>query len=339
VLLHEYATRAFAEPGGRSPFSSTFGWGNPLLIDAIARRYRVNPDAILATTGCTTAIAHVFSAYLEPGAHVVIESPYFDLLARLARNRNAEITLLQREPRTFAVDPQRLVSVLRSDTKLVVLTNAHNPTGAHLGDAALLDIARAVWPYDIPVLVDEVYGDFVPDHERSGPAATLDPCFISVNSLTKVYGLHALKCGWIVAGEQNMARIRPVYSDLESGSSKITHGIAALVLDDLAPFEEHWRAVLLRNRPLVLAATERLRGEGLLEGTLPEHGCMYFPRLTRVADTRHFAAWLWDRYRVGIAPGEFFGAPGHVRIGFGQMHDSLRTGLERFAEGLRSYSQ
>ncbi|MGH8186531.1 MAG: pyridoxal phosphate-dependent aminotransferase, partial [Steroidobacteraceae bacterium] len=134
-----------------------------------------------------------------------------------------------------------------------------------------------------------------------------------------------------------LERIRPVYSDLESGSSKITHGIAALVLDDLAPFEDHWRAVLRRNRPLVLETTQQLRAEGLLEGELPAHGCMCFPRLTRVADTRHFAAWLWDRSRVGIAPGEFFGAPGHVRIGFGQTHDSLRAGLERFAEGLRSY--
>lgn len=337
TLLHEYAKKAFAKPSGNSPFGSTFGWGSPQVIDAIARRYHVSPDAVLATTGCTTAISHVFSAYVEPGAHVVVEAPYFDLLARLARNRSAQITFLEREPGTFGVDPRRLASVLRPDTRLVLLTNAHNPSGVHLADAALLDIAKVVRPRDIPVLVDEVYGDFVPAGERSGPAAALDPCFISVNSLTKVYGLHALRCGWIIAGEHNLQRIRPVYSDLESGSSKITHGIAALVLNDLGPFEDHWRAVLKRNRPLVLATTQQLRAEGLMEGELPAHGCMYFPRLTQIGDTRQFAAWLWDRCRVGIAPGEFFGAPGHVRIGFGQAHESLKAGLERFAEGLRSY--
>lgn len=337
ALLHEYAMRAFGKPSARSPFSSTFGWGNPFLIDAIAHRYGVSAEGILATTGCTTAISHVLSAYVEPGTHVVIEAPYFDLLLRLARNRRAEISLLEREPGTFEVDPQRLASVLRPDTRLVLLANANNPTGHSLTDAALLEIAQVVRPHDVSVLIDEVYGDFVPTTERSGPAARLDPCFISVNSLTKVYGLHALKCGWIMASERALERIRPVYSDLETGSSKITHGIAALVLNDLDPFEKHWRAVLERNRPLVLETTEQLLAEGLLEGAVPAHGCMYFPRLTRVDDTRRFAAWLWEHSRVGIAPGEFFGAPRHVRIGFGQAHDSFKAGLERFAEGLRSY--
>lgn len=336
-LLQLHGREAFEGAADRSPFRSTFGWGNPVLIDAIARRYRVDPAGILPTTGCTAAISHVFSAYLEPGAHVVIEAPYFDLLARLARNRGANISLVRRERGTFELDPQRLESLLQSGTRLVVLTNAHNPSGAHLDDAALLAVAEVVRKHDIPVLVDEVYGDFVPRQLRSGPAASLDPCFISVNSLTKVYGLYALRCGWIITDEQNLQLIRPVYSELEYGSSKITHGIAALVLDDLAPFEEHWRAVLARNRALMVDAAGALQAAGLLEGNLPEHGCMYFPRLTRVRDTRRFTAWLWDRSRVGVAPGEFFGAPGHIRVGFGQTYESLKAGLELFAEGLRAY--
>lgn len=336
-LLYRHGQDAFEQPAARSPFRSTFGWGNPVLIEAIARRYRVDPSWILTTTGCTTAISHVFSAYLEPGAHVVIEAPYFELLARLARYRNASITLLEREPGSFEIDPHRLESTLQPDTRLVVLTNAHNPSGMHLDDSALLAIANVVGKRGIPVLVDEVYGDFMSPPRRSGPAASLDACFISVNSLTKVYGLHALKCGWILTAEQNLRRIRPVYSELEAGSSKITHGIAALVLDDLTPFEEHWRAVLARNRPLMVDAVGKLRAQGLLEGKVPEHGCMFFPRLTHVRDTRQFAAWLWERSRVVVAPGEFFGAAGHVRLGFGQTHDSLKAGLELFAEGLQAY--
>src|SRR5690606_3870140 len=113
-------------------------------------------------------------------------------------------------------------------TRLIVLTNAHNPSGAHLGDEALRAIAAVAHRAGVPVLVDEGYGDFVPAPERSGPAARLDPCFISINGLTKVYGLHALRCGWIIASDTILRRLRPVYADLESGSSKLTHGIASL---------------------------------------------------------------------------------------------------------------
>ena len=62
-------------------------------------------------------------------------------------------------------------------------------------------------------------------------------------------------------------------------------------------------------------------------------------RLTRVRDTRRLASWMWDQAQLGIAPGEFFGAAGHIRIGYGRNGDDLASGLERFAAALRSYTE
>jgi hypothetical protein len=335
-LLYESSRRAIDGDGG-DRILSTFGWGSPLLLDAIARRYGVSSDRILTTTGCTSALRHLFSTFLGPGQRVLIERPYFDLLPRLAEYRGATVDYLERPPPGYGIDPARLAAGLRPDTRLVVLTNLHNPSGAFLEDGALAAVARVVNARGVPVVVDEVYGDFVPGPRRTGPAATLDPCFISVNSLTKVYGLHALKCGWIIAAEPLLERIRPVYAELESGSSKITHGIASLVLDEIGPYEAYWRDLLARNRPLVLEVAGKLRAAGLIEGEVPEFGCMYFPRLTRIRDTRRFAAWAWDRSLLGIAPGEFFGAPGHIRIGFGQPTEQLAAGLEQLVTCLRDY--
>lgn len=335
-LLKAHTQRAFAENYDYR-FRSTFGWGSPLLIGAIARHYRVAEKSILATSGCTSAIAHVYSTFLEPGAHVVIETPHFELLPRLAAARRAEITFLRREPPSCGIDPQRLLAAIRPNTRLIVLTNAHNPSGAYLDDAALRDIAAVANRHGIPVLVDEVYGDFVPAPLRSGPAATIDPCFISVNSLTKVYGLQALRCGWIIASDDLLNRIRPVYSALESGSSKIAHGIASLVLEESAAYDAHWRELLARNLPIVRSMAAELSAEGLIEGVVPDHGCMFFPRVTGVRDTRRLASWMWDRARLVVAPGEFFGEPGRIRLGYGQRGELFAAGLARFAKELRSY--
>jgi aspartate/methionine/tyrosine aminotransferase len=338
TLIREHAKRAFAEEYTQR-FPSTFGWGSPLLIDSIARRYRLAESSILTTAGCTSALSHVYSTFLGPGAHVIIETPHFELLPRLAAHRSARISFLKREPGTYAIDPDRLAQLITTQTRLIVLTNAHNPSGTYLDDDALKAIAGIANRFDVPVLVDEVYGDFVPAPRRSGPAALLDPCFISISSLTKVYGLQALRCGWIVAAEHWLRRIRPVYSQLESSSSKLTHGIASLVLDELDAYEAHWRAVLERTLPIVRDACAPLIAERLMTGAVPDFGCMYFPRLTRVRDTRRLASWMWDQAQIGIAPGEFFGASGHIRIGYGRDGDDLASGLERFARGLRSYSE
>lgn len=335
-LLKAHARRAFEQDYDHR-FRSTFGWGSPLLLAAIARRYGVKEKSILATSGCTSAIAHVYSTFLEPGSHAVIEVPHFELLPRLAAARGADITLLRREAPSYGIDPQRLQASIRPNTRLIVLTNAHNPSGAYLDDAALRAIAEVANRHGIPVLVDEVYGDFVQAPLRRGPAATIDPCFISVNSLTKVYGLQALRCGWIVASEDMLERIRPVYSSLESGSSKIAHGIASLVLEEPAAYEAHWRELLARNSPIVRRVAAELSADGLIEGDVPDHGCMFFPRITRVRDTRRLASWLWDRARLVVAPGEFFGEPGRVRIGYGQRGERFADGLAQFATELRAY--
>lgn len=337
-LLYAQARRAF-DAGEPSPFRSTFGWGSPLLIAAIAKRYGVGERSILTTTGCTSAIWQVYMAFLQPGAHVIIERPYFELLPRFAKSRGASISFLPRVAPDYGIDVEQLAALIQPNTELIVLTNAHNPSGAALDDATLRDIARVANEHDVTVLIDEVYGDFIPERVRSGPAARIDPCFISVNSLTKVYGLHSLKCGWLIAAESKLARLRPVYAEFESGSSKITHGLAALIIDAPGDYEAHWRSVLERNRPLLARTVAQLQAEGLIVGRLPEHGCMYFPRLTHVRDTRRFASWMWERSRLGLAPGDFFGAPGHIRLGYGQPHQELAEGLALLVAGLREYRE
>jgi aspartate/methionine/tyrosine aminotransferase len=335
-LIQLHARRAFNGDYAQQ-FPSTFGYGSPQLITAIARCYAVDERSILTTSGCTSAINHVYAAYLEPGTHVVIETPHFDLLSRLALHRGANVTYFEREPGSFAIDPERLARSLTSQTRLIVLTNAHNPSGAHLGDAELRAIANVANRARIPVLVDEVYGDFVPPPERSGPAANLDPCFISINSLTKVYGLHALKCGWIIASDTVLRRLRPVYADLESGSSKLTHGIATLVLNELPIYQRFWQALLARNLEVVRPISEALVREGLLEGLPPVHGNMYFPRLPQVENARKLAAWMWDRTQIALAPGDFFGAPRYLRLGYGQRFEEVSKGFQTFADALRIY--
>lgn len=338
ALLHAQIKRSFATGMG-TRYRSTFAHGNPFVVDALAARYGVARESITCTTGCSSGISLILDAYLEPGSHALIERPYFEFIPALAVSRGAQVGYIERNGPDYGIDPDQLEALIRPNTRLIVLTNLHNPSGALLDDTRLRALAAIAERAGISIVVDEVYGDFVTEGPRSGPAAKLSPAFISVNSLTKVYGLFALKCGWIIAPESALSRINAVYDRFEFGLSKLTHALAASVLEDMQPYELHWRSLLEEARPVMQDKIVEMEGEGLLSGALPEHGCMYFPRLCMADDDIAIADWLWKRHSLAVAPGSFFGAPGHLRIGFGRKADHVADGMRRLQKGLREYRE
>ena len=315
-------------------YESVFASGNRFVAAAVARRYGVQPANVLCTTGATSAMGLAIRAFVQPGDHIIVETPCFDLLPGLAEAAGASISYLSRRAPDFAIDTAELESLIQPETRLVLLTDLHNPSGAALGQGTLLALAALAGKSGVRIVIDEVYGDF------AGPrpaAATYSPEIISVGSLTKVQGLFALKCGWAIAAPDKIARILAASEQGDMGVSKLSHAVAARVLEDMAPFDDHWRGLLARSRPVLERHARSMIAEGLLAGDLPPQGCMYFPRVVGVADTYALAEWLWREHRVAVAPGEFFGLPGHVRIGFGGDADQLDRALGRFADALRRY--
>ena len=324
-LLASVARRAF-EGGVTDRFESVFAGGNPFVVQAVAARYGVARESVICTTGATSAMAMAIRAYVAPGDHVIVESPCFDLLPWLAKEAGATISYLPRRAPSFDVDLAELERLISPDTKLVLLTHLHNPSGAMLGEAALVALGELATRTGVPILIDEVYGDF------AGPgsaAAALSPDIISVGSLAKAQGLFALKCGWAIASPARVQQMLAANSHGDLDLSKLSHAVAALVLEDMAPFDEHWRATLEATRPVAERHIEAMVTDGLLEGGIPLVGCMCFPGVVGVSDTRALAAWLWREHRIVVAPGEFFGLAGHIRIGFGGAVDQLDRGLAR----------
>ena len=329
-LLADVVRRAF-DGGVTDRYESVWVSGNRFVAAAVARRCGVEPEQVIAATGATTAMWQAFRALAGPGDHVIVEQPYFDLQLALAQETGASVSLLPRKAPGFEVDVAALEALLRPNTRVLALTQQHNPSGAVIDDATLRSLGALARRRGFHILVDEVYADFI---APGWSAARLGPEFIAVGSLTKAQGLFALKCGWIVAAPEVIARIRAANPHGDFGVSKLTHAMAALVLEDLTPFDVHRDAVLAAARPIVERHVEAMRAGGLIDGELPALGCMYFPRVVGVGDTQALSDWLWAEHRVLVAPGELFGQAGHIRLGFGGGVDGLSQGLERLHAAL-----
>lgn len=331
-LLAEVVRDAFEKPV-TDRFVSVFGRGNPHLLAALAERYGVDEQCILPTTGVCNGVAQVLIGLVAPGDHVLVETPGFDVLSDLARLSGAEVESLHRRGPDFGFDMDEVRARLRPNTKLVIVTNLHNPSGFHLDEAALKALAAAAATVGAHVLVDEVYADFAQD-KGDLPAARLAPNLISVNSLTKVFGLFSLRCGWIVTTRATARKIANASAGREFGVSKLTHAVGALVLEKPAPFEAHWRTVLDASRPVVERHMAAMRADELIDGELPPYGCIAFPKIIGHDDTRKLAEVLWRDHDIVTAPGEFFGRAGHMRLGFGVPAAAIDRGLARLHEAL-----
>ena len=317
-------------------YESVFSHGNRFVASAIAARYGIEDDQILCTTGATNAVAMVLRTHLRDGGHVIVESPCFDLLPYMAREAGADISYLPRRGDDYLLDPAELREMLRPNTSVVLISNLHNPSGMVLDGKQLQALASEAESVGATLLVDEVYVDFARE-VYGGCAARLAPNIISLNSLSKVHGLFALRCGWVVAGKQTIDSISEANAQDEFGVSKLTHAVASYLLEDEQQLDLHWRTVLSEDRPILESCADAMVAAGLLNGAVPEHGCMYFPEVCGVADTWALASWLWHNHRLLVAPGEFFGMPGRIRLGCGGSAENLTEGLSRLGAALEQY--
>jgi len=330
---------AAVEPSFSRFYVSAFGDGNPLVRDMLAERYAVERDQVLCTTGATGGLSLIYRTFVAPGDHVLIETPGFDLFRHLAEASGAVVDTFQRSGDRFAIDVAEIEAMLRPETRLIVLSDLHNPSGMALCEETMRALAALAERRGVLLVVDEVYRDYTPAPRRPPAAATLSPAVISLSSLTKIYGLGVLRCGWIVGAMDVVERLRQLNGRIEFGISTLSHAIAAHVLADSSPFDRHSRGYVAQCRPRFQAWFDTMVAEGLMAGVLPEEGCICFPSLPGIADTRAFSEWLIVRSGVIVAPGEYFGAPGHVRIGFCQEDDKLDAGLRGLEEGLRAYAR
>ncbi|MGZ5504253.1 MAG: aminotransferase class I/II-fold pyridoxal phosphate-dependent enzyme, partial [Chthoniobacterales bacterium] len=271
------------------------------------------------------------AAVLEPGDEVLLEQPTYGLLLDVANYLGASIKRFQRKPETnFDIDLQEIADACSSKTKLIVLTNLHNPSGALIPQETLRAIGAIAQRGGAQVLLDEVYAEMVWDRTRTERG----PEFIITNSLTKAYGLSGLRCGWIVASPELARRMWRLNDLFGVNAAFPADQLSVSAFDHLEKFRERARLLLEANRPLIDAFLDSRRD---LQCFRPSAGTVFFPRLLK-GDTEALVRLLRGKFETSVVPGRFFEMPQHFRIGIGGETAELQAGLERLGNALDELS-
>jgi hypothetical protein len=209
----------------------------------------------------------------------------------------------------------------------VILSNLHNPTGALLNRADLESLAELADRRDLHVLVDEVYLEWIyaagKDPEIRS-AINVSPRFVTTRSLTKVFGLAALRAGWILAEAELATRMRRLNGLFASSMSHPAERLAARTFEHAKTLLERQRKRVARNRTVVAKFVE---SHSALSWVPPDAGTVGFVRLEG-GSVEELVGRLLARDSL-VTPGRFFGAADHFRIGFGMEADHLDEGLKR----------
>ena len=308
-------------------------YGYEPLQRALAAKLDVPLECVVAATGTSMGNHLVMGALLEPGDEILIEQPAYEPLLAVARYLGAEVkSFTRRFEKGFRIEPEEVERALTERTRLVVLTNLHNPSSAYTDEETLTHIGDAARRVGAKVLVDEVYLDAL--FERAPRSAFhLGQEFIVTSSLTKVYGLSGLRCGWVLADPalaERLWHLNDLFGVIPAHPSERLSVVALAHLEKIAA---HARSLLDTNRTLLQAF---LRSRDDLEYIEPNYGTVAFPRL-RSGDADELCRLLAEKYETSVVPGRFFQMPAHIRIGIGGDIEILREGLQRLGSALDEF--
>ena len=336
------AAELVAMAGGKAPLDAPLGYpqsnGTGPLRAAIAALYPgAKDDQVLVTSGSAEANYVNCWRLIAPGDRVVIVQPTYMQTWGLATNFGAKVqALMLKEPLGWQPDPADIDAAITPGTRLVVVTNPHNPTGHILSDAnrkLIVERAAAVGAW---LLADEVYIGAERDGVTTQSFWGSYDKLIVVSGLSKAYGLPGLRIGWLVAPAAFTEEAWARNDYLTIGPPGTSDHLAALALEPKVR-----EKILARTRGILKANYPVL--EGWLKGfgdefrwVAPRAGAICYVGYKGQISATDLVEKIRAKHNVLLCPGDHFGTPRHIRFGFGNEQPELRAALEETAKGVRA---
>jgi aspartate/methionine/tyrosine aminotransferase len=315
-----------------------YGWieGSEAFKRAVANLYKreIPLDCILQTNGGTGANYNALQVLVNPGDHVIVESPAYEPLETLASHLGAEVELWKlEEENDWRPSIEALRKMVRRDTKLIVLANATNPLGVILERPFLEEVVEVVKSVGAYVLCDEAFRPFDTSVDYCSAVELYEKAVVT-NTMSKAYSLPGIRIGWVVACEDIAAKIRTLrdYTMVSCGVMNDAYAVFAL---------EHKEQILARNRDIVMTNLEEtdawVTSQPRASWQKPKGVSTGYVQLDIPESDVDFALRLAQERSTLVIPGGCFDLPCGVRIGYCAHEKVLREGLKRLGEALAEF--
>jgi len=312
--------------------------GSDALKARIAALYDgAGPANVVATTGGAEANYVVVWSLVSAGDRVVVIEPTYGQTPGLARALGAEVVSVPLvESLGWQPAPGSVAEAVTPGTRLLIVTNPGNPTGAVLGAEARAEIVSAASASGAWLLADEVYTGAEVDGEETPSFFGTCERVMTTGSLSKAYGLPGLRLGWIVAPADRHEQLwaNKDYTTITPSALSDIAAERVLAPETRARVLDRTRGIIRANLPTVTNWFDE-RGD-MFSYRSPDAGAICYVRYSLDVNSSELAEQLRTEKSVLVVPGDHFGMDRYLRIGFGNPAADLSAGLERVAELLGS---
>ncbi|KAI6785277.1 Aspartate aminotransferase [Emericellopsis cladophorae] len=331
--------------------------GSPNTRQKIANLYRddgapdLDVDNVLVTQGAIGANFLTLYALISAGDHVICVYPTYEQLYEVPMSIGADVTLWRLEEKdSYIPNPTQLESLVRDNTKMIIINNPNNPFGTTIPRGSLTQIIDFARPRGLIVMADEVYRPLfhsLPEHERSPPSILslgYDKT-ISTSSMSKAWSLAGIRFGWIATrDEEIMTAIKSARNYTTISVSQLDDQIAGLALSAAVRPSLLRRNIELAQTNLALLEAFVHKYSEICSWTKPAAGTtamIRFERRGQSVKDDEFCLEVLEKTRVLVMPGstcfgggEYF--EGYMRFGYVSSTKVLKEALDALGHYLEN---
>lgn len=299
--------------------------------------FHVSDEEILVTPGSMAALFYSMLALVNPGDEVILPSPYFSSHGEqvaIASGRVVPVPMIEDEKVGFRLDVKGIEQAITKRTKVIMLNNPQNPTGAVYLKEDLLAFADILEGKNIYLITDEVYDYLVYDNVEYFNIATVEklwPRVIRCCSLSKKYGMMGWRIGYLHTKKDLLMHILKVHDANIVCAPHISQEAAIAALSGPQEAVKHHQEWLSENRSVICKRLDEL--PDLFTYVKPRGTYYVFPRYNLLISSIEMAKRLLFEAQVVTVPGIGFGpeGEGHLRLSFGSSIKDINTAFDRIS--------
>lgn len=309
-----------------------------------------SPTEIIVSNGAKQSVFNAIQSIINEDDEVIFSSPYwvsYPEMVSLAQGKSVIIPTSEEDG--FKIKPEKLKEAISSRTKLLILCNPSNPTGALYSKEELQKIAEIVEQENFYVISDEIYEKMVYDGHEFISFASLSPKVksktIVINGLSKSYAMTGWRLGYAAGPQHIIKSMNKIQSHSTSNASSISQAAALEALQGPQTFIEEMKNDYQKRRDFFCKKINSIKGISCFK---PQGAFYLFPNVEyffgkstnifRIEHSFDLAMYLLYEAKVATVPGSSFGLEGYLRMSYTSSLEKLGEAAERIKIALDKLS-
>ncbi len=335
----------------------TLNEGTTELRAVVSNKYNTsyktnfNSENVLVSNGSKQSLFNILFATCGAGDEVIVFSPYYPSYPEMIKLVGANPVIVKTSiNNNFQPDLDSLKKALSSNTKAIIINSPNNPTGTIYDTSTLKMIPDFAKDMSLWLIIDEIYESLVyPPFKHINPLTSVSDMgdnIVLVNGVSKSYAMTGWRLGYCLGPVELIKKAALIQSHVTNNASSISQFAAVKAIECGNELSDSFLPELIEKRKILSESLKQIPDLNFIE---PQGAFYFFIDVSKylgkannekkLLTSEDLAIFLLEQFGVAVVPGEYFGAPGFLRLSFAGSKDSIIKGSDLIAKGLRKLNK